>query len=117
MLLGANDLTNESLNVATWLSDFAAYCDARRAAGWKVVAATILPSTNASVTAKRGTVNTALRSWVGVHADAIADFAADATMGPDAAASDTTYYADGVHPTAAGHALLEPIMTAAINGL
>jgi hypothetical protein len=82
------------------------------------VVITVTPRNNATFNARRAIVNSAFRtSWVGVHADAIADFAADPTMGPDAAASNTTYYADGVHPTAAGQAILETIIRPVINGL
>ena len=53
----------------------------------------------------------------GTHADAVADFGGDATVGVDAAASNTTYYGDGLHPTAACYAFLGPILTTAVNGL
>ena len=36
---------------------------------------------------------------MGVHIDAVIDFAADPVMGPDSAAQDKTLYHDGLHPT------------------
>ncbi len=45
------------------------------------------------------------------------DFAAEAHMEPDAAASDSSLYSDGTHPTAAGQVYLEPVWTAAVNSL
>jgi hypothetical protein len=65
----------------------------------------------------RNQVNAAIRTWVGLHADAIVDFAADPTMGPDAACLDTTLYQDGLHPTDHGHSILEPIFAAVINAM
>jgi hypothetical protein len=122
VLIGANDLSSSysgpgGTGVSGWLADLATYLDARRAAGWKVVLCTVLPRTASGFNAARDAANTTLRTWVGVHADALCDFAADPTMGPDAAASNTTYYADGTHPTAAGQAILEPIYQAAINSI
>lgn len=117
VMIGTNDLTDDELNLTTWLADLASYLDDRRTAGWKVIVCTVLPNTGPEVTAARGTVNTEIRTWEGVHADAICDFADNATMGPDAAAEDTDLYIDGIHPTEAGHAILAPIMTAAINAV
>jgi lysophospholipase L1-like esterase len=122
VLIGANDLA--TLGAPTWLANLASYCDARRAAGWTVAVCTVLPRTSAPHNTARAIANTELRLWTtggstvpGIHADAICDFAADATMGPDAAASNVTYYSDGTHPTAAGQALLEPVYRAVINAL
>jgi hypothetical protein len=119
VLCGTNDLTGT--DAASFLTSLAAYCDARRAAGWKVVVGTILPRSDAGAAtfnSRRATVNAAITSsWVGVHCNAVADFAADATMGPDAAAANTTYYLDGVHPTNAGQTILESIIRPVINGL
>ncbi len=123
VLIGANDLTS-AMTTAQFLSDFAAWCDTARAAGWIVVICTILPNTNVGFNAKRNVANTELRLWTtngstvpGKHADYICDFAADATMGPDAAASNVTYYPDGVHPSNAGHVILETVLRPVMNAL
>jgi hypothetical protein len=48
----------------------------------------------------------------------IADIASDATMGTDTSFTDhPTDWDDITHPSAAGHALLEPYYRTIINGL
>ena len=123
ILIGANDLTGPA-TVNQFLADYAAVCDTLRAAGIKVVVCTILPNTNSGFNTKRNSANTELRLWTtggsvvaGVHADAICDFAANATMGPDAAASNATYYPDGVHPSDAGHVILETVLRPVLNSM
>ncbi len=117
VLIGANDLPTDGGSTASWLTQLAAYLDARRAAGYKVALCTVLPRTTGSFNTARNEVNAILRTWVGTHADAICDFAANATMGPDAAASNTTYYSDGTHPTAAGQVILETVYRSTINSM
>lgn len=123
ILVGANDLTGAT-TTTTFLTNLAAYCDARRAAGWTVILCTILPNTNSGFNAKRNVANTEIRLWTtggstipGIHADYICDFAADATMGPDAAASDNSLYGDGIHPTNLGHTYLEAVIRPVLNGI
>jgi lysophospholipase L1-like esterase len=113
-------------DMATFLTDYAAYCSARKAAGWKVAVCTILPrisDVSDSFNTRRHTINTAIAGWVSAgYCDAVIDFAADPDMGVDAAANGTgtwnaTYYSDGVHPTAAGQTRLETIYRPVVNGL
>jgi lysophospholipase L1-like esterase len=119
---GANDLNVGNADPTTIFAAFKAYGQARRAVGWKVVWSTVLPSTRAGNTggggfnAQRATLNTSIRGDTSFY-DALADFAADATMGPDAAASNATYYSDGTHVTLAGHQILAPIAATAINSI
>lgn len=120
ILIGRNDYgsytpSDYAVAVAGWTS-------ARKAAGWdKVVLVTILPSTASGFNTWRNSVNAIFKGagWATANGvDAICDFAADATMGPDAAASDTSLYPDGTHPsTTAQSTYLEPIYRAVINGL
>ncbi len=118
VLIGANDLGSYVGGAAAYLTDLAAYCDARRAAGWLVCICTITPQNNAGFNTRRGTVNTAINaSWLGVHADALANFAGDANYGQDADAANAAKYPDGVHPVQAGQDAFEVILRAAINGL
>ena len=110
---GANDM---GLGASTLVADLKAYCLARKAAspGLKIVIATLLPQTTSGFNTFRDAVNPLIKadnSWY----DAIADFAADPTMGCDACAGNTTYFSDGEHPTAAGQAILGPIARAAIQ--
>lgn len=122
--LGTNDLF-AARSPATVASDLAAYIDARIAAGWqKIVCHTILPrsgvggTTEAQFNSDRATLNTTIRSWVGGRVTACADWAAEATMGPDGASNNVTYYnGDKTHPTTAGQTLLEVVTRAAINSV
>lgn len=117
VLIGANDIASYFGNSAAYITALASYCDARRAAGFLVAVCTILPSTQSNFNVTRNLVNTAIRTWVGTHCDAVIDFAADATMGGDSAASNTTYYSDGIHPTDAGHVILETVARTVLNAL
>lgn len=127
VMIGRNGLSTSysgpgGTGVSGWLADLAAYLDARRAKGWKVVLCTILPSTAAGFNEARNAANTTMRTWVGVHCDALADMAADPTVGIDGDGSasgpwNTTYYYDGNHLTAAGQVRLEPYLRAAVNSL
>jgi lysophospholipase L1-like esterase len=129
VLIGANDLNGyagatDAIAAASYTADLAAYCDARRQAGWYVIVCTLLPRdpvAAANYNARRNIVNSNITgSWVGLHCDAIADFGADATVGGDAAASPAsgnTYYADGLHPTDAGQVILEGIIRTKINAV
>lgn len=115
VLIGANDIIGGGYNQAAFLSAYAGYLDGIRATGKWVICATITPSTaTAGFNAARNSANTIIRTWVGTHCDAIADFAADPTMGPDAAASDTALYVDGLHPTNLGQSILGGIMAALV---
>lgn len=123
LLPGANDLQpNYTGDVTAFLNALWAVTDPLRARGYTVGIATILPkgsaiSGYATHNTARATANTQIRALVGVKFDFLIDFAADATMGPDAAANNTALYGDGLHPTASAHSTyLEPIYRAAING-
>lgn len=120
--VGTNDLM--SLGTTPYLTALASYLDDRRAAGWYVVLCTLLPRNQAGFAAARATANAEMRLWTtngsivpGQHCDAIVDFDTEATMGSDATATNVTYYSDGLHPTDAGHALLEPVYRAVINAV
>lgn len=116
VLIGRNDWTSGA-STSAFLADLAAYCDARRAAGWTVVLCTILPAAASGFNVWRNTVNTAIRTWVGTHCDAICDFAADGTIGTDAAGSNTSIYPDGTHPNDATHVAMEAIFRPVINAI
>lgn len=115
--IGTNDMA--SADAATFLTNLKAYCAARRTAGWKVVVGTVLPCTTSGFNAKRATVNTEIRvaGNIGVSWDAVADQSANTTVGDDGDELNATYYPDGVHPSNAACALLEPYWTAAATSL
>jgi hypothetical protein len=120
--------SNAPATAAQQAIDIATYCAARKAAGWdKIILTTLLSRTDsgAGFDAYRNAYNVIIKnaSWVGLTAnggsvDSICDFAADAIVGVDAAPTvNPTYFADGVHPNAAGNVRLEVIARASINGL
>lgn len=117
VLIGYNDMNSGGLDAATFCTNLATYLDARRTAGWYVGIATILPGTAVGFNAKRNTANATIAGWVGTHCDFLIDFAADATMGPDAAASDTSLYGDGIHPTQLGQGYLKTVYAAALANI
>jgi lysophospholipase L1-like esterase len=125
VLVGANDLYNYTGGGAQYATDVAAYCDARRAAGWKVVVGTVLPRSDAALTAgeiathntERAVFNAAVRLWEGVHCDGVMDFAANATIGEDGDSDNTTYYSDKLHPNVTGHAVMEGIARTVLDAI
>jgi hypothetical protein len=82
----------------------------------KIVLGTCLPRTGMSNTT-RDNANTQLRLFAASDPSriSIADVAANTTIGENGDDLNATYYSDGIHLTAAGNAVAEPIFTAAIN--
>jgi len=116
VLIGANDLV--SLGATTWLANLKTYLQARRTAGWTVVACTPTPRTQVGFNTERANILATMRGWgTADGVDYLIDFAADATMGPDAAASDTLLYSDGTHPTTSGHQNLANIAKTVLNAI
>jgi lysophospholipase L1-like esterase len=115
LLVGAND---QGEGASTFVASVKAYCLARKAAnpGMKIVLATLLPQVAAGFNTFRNSVNTLIHGDNSYY-DALADFAANATMGCDSCAANTTYFPDGEHPSVAGHAILGPIARAAIQSV
>jgi phospholipase/lecithinase/hemolysin len=81
------------------------------------VVATLLPQTTTGFNTFRDAVNALIYADTSGWYDALADFAANETMGCDACAASTTYFPDGEHPSIAGHAILGPIAQAAIQSV
>lgn len=103
------------------ITAYVAYCQARRALGWRVVAWTMLPRTGGGGTfeADRQTFNTYLRANHAAFSDALVDVAADTSIGDPGDNLDTTYYeSDAVHlKTAASISIVAPLLLAAVNTL
>lgn len=115
---------------ATYAAGIATYASAQKTAGWdKIVTATALSRTDGALAGGNDTLRNAYNaiirdpSWSGLVAnggpiDAVVDFAADSIMGVDQAPTvNSSYFADGVHPSSTGHARLEAIFTPVINAL
>lgn len=120
---GSNDIAGGN-NIPDMLDRYYALLDAARTTGWKTVACTVLPRSEAGMAkgvsgfeADRATFNADIVAHWASHADALADVAAIPLMGAPGASDNTTYYVDQIHPTAAGHALLKPVYEAAVEGL
>jgi len=118
---GSNDLAGGN-NLSDLLDRYYGLLDSARATGWKTVACTVLPRSDAELAlglagfeAERTAFNADIVAHWASHADALADVAAVKGMGAAGDSDNTTYYSvDKVHPIAAGHALLEPVYKAAV---
>lgn len=105
---------------ADYVAAIFAYTDALRAAGAKVVVTTILPGGSdppqaANFNTHRAVVNPLIRAGLGTHFDALADFAANTTIGDNGDNLSSTYYSDQIHLTSAGHLIALPIYAAAVS--
>ena len=120
---GTNDLANGN-DLTDMLTRYYSLLDAARAAGWKVIAATILPRSNPEMLvgiekfeSLRTSFNSDLLTNWSAHADALVDIASIPNLGAFGDSDDTNYYSDKIHPTAAGQALLEQQYLAKVAGL
>lgn len=99
----------------------ASACRDRKAAGaQKLIMATILPAASIPTEPNRLAFNATITdpAWMAANQiDGIFDFASEPTMGNPANISNPTYYADQIHPTAAGYALLVPYVTSTMNAV
>lgn len=112
--IGRNDL--DHVNAPTFEAGLQAYWQARVAAGWTVIATTLLPTTDATAQALIPTVNTwILANAVSLGCAAIGDFGDDPTI--LANYTSTTYLYDGTHPTVLTHSIMAPYVWNAINSL
>mgnify|MGYP002777291941 CR=1 FL=1 len=113
VLIGANDLAGQ--DGTTYYNNLVAYTDSLRAAGFRVVIGTILPSTTPGHNTERKKVNDLIRANAASKFSAVADFAGDALVGCDGCETNITYFSDGVHPTGEGHGRMVPIYKAAVE--
>lgn len=127
---GTNDLFFGA-SAATTYSRIVTYATARKAAGWRVVILSILPRSAGTppptFEADRQTVNAALLADFptatgqtritsgGAYADYLIDVGADPTIGCAGCQTNTTYYADLVHLTNAGYAIVADYVKKAIQ--
>ncbi len=112
------EVTNDlffGASAATAYANYVTWCNMARAAGFKVIAMTVLPRSNAGTPVNfptsRATVNTNIRNNYLTFADALADVAADSRIGDDGDENDLTYYtSDKVHMNDAGYAVVAGIV-------
>jgi lysophospholipase L1-like esterase len=104
---GTNDLI-AGTSATTLETTIQSNATAAHSTGYKFVCATILPRTG--FTGAEQTQWTAYNTWLRANeasfCDGFADFQNDPTMGPFSAASNTSLYGDGVHPTTLGYSYL-----------
>ena len=114
---GTNDIYYGS-NGTTAYNSYVSLCNLARATGYKVIAVTILPRSNAgtpgSFETDRTTFNTNVRNNWATFADAPADVAANTTIGDAGDKTNATYYADLCHMTDAGYAIVAGIIKTAV---
>ena len=127
--IGTNDMSdvrlgNTSVSMSTYIARFAEYLDNANAEGWQNAVGTVPPAAVASIGShatfetNRLILNDWIRSQVGTSRIRKAfDFASDPVVGSQASWENTTYSADGLHPTQLMSNLMAPIFGASINGL
>ena len=124
-LIGGNDLSDINVYPTTqsYFDALVAFWQASRIANpqAKIIWATTLAlgsnvANYALHNSRRAVLNPMVRAAVGVYIDAVADYAADPVIGTDAAANNTDYFSDGLHPTPGmAQANMGPIYAATMN--
>lgn len=122
LIIGSNDIAVDLRSAAQVFADLKAYCLARKAVGWTIALATILPRLGLGDPANFNTTRGAVRASILGDAsfyDALLDFGdTGTTMGADTAPNNATYYDSGkIHPTDAGYALLQLEAQLLVQGL
>jgi lysophospholipase L1-like esterase len=121
---GANDPSVPLTPSQTW-SNLQAIAAAYKTYGYTYAFVCTEPNTTraGSTSLSSGTyeqyqqpLNALIRSgWQAGGFDGVIDFGSDGRMGIAGAASNTTYYADGTHPTAAGYSILAEAVSQALH--
>lgn len=119
-----NDLANNLYTDTVAYNNVKAWCQARKAVGWKVIVCTCLPRSNGGLTGNFETYRQSVNSQIRANAigqgwaDQIADMGGDATIGAAGASTNSTYYnADQIHLTSAGHTIAATYITTALNAI
>lgn len=111
---GTNDIFLNSISGANTWTLLLAYINARISAGWaanRICVVTMLPR-QGSHESDRTAYNGAIRSNQGSMGYLIADAAANSTLGDAGDKNNATYYADTIHLTDSGQAVLAGIISA-----
>lgn len=109
---GTNGLAVGGHSAATEAADFVTYLNARLAAGWsasRIVVPTMLPRTGVDE-GLRSAYNTALVNAATSAGCQVARLDLDPDIGAAGQDLDTDWFADGIHPTAAGHTRIAEIV-------
>lgn len=112
--IGINHMRSGN-DVNTFLTAYAAECDAYRAAGIAVGSGNFAPRLGTTLTQPQteawlATANATIASWVGTgtgkHIDFLIDYAAHPIMGAPLSYTNTALFFDGLHPTELGEQYL-----------
>lgn len=107
-------------SVASVEADYQAYCEARQSIGFELIAFTIMPRSEAGAPLDFESKRQAFNTWLRVNylnfADRLVDIAADPRMGDAGDETDTTYFADLVHPTTTGYGVIASHVHGVIAG-
>ena len=114
-MLGAGTASDETTRLASYLDDRAVAAVTGGYILTRIVLST-LPRTTGGFNAKRNTANATKATWVGSHCEIFVNLD-NCGIGQDADASNASYYADGVHPTDAGNALILAAVKPVIDAL
>lgn len=108
LLEGTNDLL--TFGADSCYAHMMAYATARQVAGWKVAISTVLSRTPSGARAgyetSRDSLNTLLNNTTQTSSFKIVNFGQDSNLSDPNAYSNTTYFSDGIHPTATGYKLI-----------
>lgn len=117
---GWNDV-NGGETALTIKAQFAAYCLARKALGWKVVVAPLPIANYPGQPGVYPAIRLEVNAWLAQHwhefADAYADFSADPVIGNNANTTNTVYWQDQLHMTQAGYAVWAQYLKSAVETL
>lgn len=118
---GRNQIVYSDDDATAIFNKFKQYGEARKAAGWKTIVLTTLPSAFGNepeyYETRRQAFNAILRERWDEVADVLVDVADDSRIGLVGCTSDATYYADGVHMTAAGYAIIAARVAVALAAI
>lgn len=111
ILIGVNDMIVGHIPDNTFFDRLKNYCNARKAAGWRVIVCTILPAqSNTDFEDWRINVNGWIRADSSFY-HGLADFGGDSVMGLFTSPTDVSLYDGQLHPTQHGQDLLAAIIT------
>ena len=118
---GTNDIAVSGRTAAATYADLVSYCQAARAAGFKVIVLTMLPRTTggSGTETSRQTYNGLILAGWPTFADALADVGGNSTIlgAPNAYTNTVYYFTDQIHLTNIGYNIVAKTVTNAINGL
>ncbi len=117
LFAGTNDVDAFGISPEGALGNIAAWVSKIKAAGCRAFVGTMVSRQSPGGDANKDALDALILSqYKVIGADGVIDFAANPLLGADGASTNATYfYADDIHPTAAGHVLLAQAASNALN--